>query len=92
MVADDFDGILGGADCTVSAQSPELAGDDVGRGGLVDGGRVQGQMGDIIGDAHCEKGFGLIGINGGNLIRGGVLGAQPVSARENLYAAGDLLG
>ena len=92
VVADDFDGVLGGADSAVPAQAPELTGDDVLRGCLADGGHGQGQMGDVIGDAYREKGPGLVVINGGNLIRGGVLGAQSLSAGENPYAFGGCLG
>ncbi len=75
MIADDFDGVFGGADRAIPAQAPELAGDDVCGSSVVDGGHIQGQVGDVIGDAHREKGLGAVVVDRGNLGRGGVLGA-----------------
>ena len=75
VVADDLDGILGGADRAVPAQAPELAGDDVLTRGVVDGGHIQGQVGHIVRDAHGEKGLCAVFEDCRNLGRGGVLGA-----------------
>ena len=75
VIADNLDGVLGGADRAVPAQAPELTGHDVFRGSGMDGGYIQGQMGDIVRDTYREKGDGAVLVDGRNLLRGGVLGA-----------------
>ena len=75
VVADDLDGVLGGADRAVPAQTPELAGDDVPAGGVMDGGDIQGQMGHIVRDAYGKKGLGAVFEDRRHLGRSGVLGA-----------------
>ena len=55
VVADDFDGVLVGADGAVAAQTPELALDGAGSAAVLGRGLFgQGQAGDIVDDADGE--------------------------------------
>ena len=87
VVADDFDGVLVGADGAVAAQAPELALDGaLGRsvGGLVLG---QGGAGHVVHDADGELALGLVLlellIHGEDAAGGRVLGAQAVAAAHD---------
>ncbi|KAF5044330.1 hypothetical protein DSECCO2_492900 [anaerobic digester metagenome] len=88
VVADDLDGFLVGADGAVGAQAPELALHGAGRGGVGEGRHVEGGVGHIVVDADIEMMLGLgdqhIVINGLDHGRGELLGAQTVTAGDDL--------
>ena len=87
VVTDDLDGVLVGANGTIGAQTPELAGDDGLAGGddiLANG---QGQMRNVIVDADGEVVLLLtlhVVEHGLHLGRSGILGTQAIAAAQSL--------
>ena len=60
MVTDDLDGVLVGTDCTVSTESPELAGLGSLRGNVRIAGSMDGKIGNVIKDGKSEFLLGFI--------------------------------
>ncbi len=95
VVTDDFDGLLVGTDCAVSAEAEELALDGAFGHGVKFLLHVKGEVGDIVVDAHGEV---VLGAQGQHVVVDGldhagreVLGAQAVAAADNLGRGADAL-
>ena len=87
MVADDLDGVLVRADRAVAAKAPELALDGAFCRSVRRGLLLEGQVGDVVGDADGELALGLVV---GQLLvyckdrgRGRILGTQAVTAADH---------
>src|SRR5699024_2652182 len=87
VVADDLDGVLVRADRAVAAEAPELALDGAFRRGVRRGLLLEGQVGDVVGDADGEL---VLGLCPGQLLvyreyggRGRILGTQTVTATDD---------
>ena len=87
MVADDLDGVLVRADRAVATEAPELALDGAFRRSVRRGLLLEGQVGDVVGDADGELALGLVV---GQLLvyckdrgRGRILGTQAVTAADH---------
>ena len=89
VVADDLDGVLVCADGSVAAKTPELAGDRSGGCGVGHGVLGKGVTCNVVNDADGEAlPCGVIGgkvlVNGKDGGGGGVLGAETVTAADDL--------
>ena len=96
MVADDLDRVLVGADGTVTAETPELAGYRSGSRGVGNGVLGQRVTGHIVNDTDSEALLRLVGcevlVNGKDRRGGGVLRAETVAAADDLDVSSALAG
>ena len=95
VVADDLDGVLVGANSAVGAEAEELALHGAGGHGVDVGAHFEGQVGDVVLNAHGEV---VLGRSNQHVVEHGLghgggefLGAEAVAAGEELGEHADLI-